>query len=500
MVVGLFRRVQFARALRSRRFAWLWSGQTISAMGDGAFFTALAWQVLLLTGSATAMGIALVAQSIPLVLFMLVGGVVADRLPRRLTLLWSDGGRAVVTLIVAVLGFFGYLQFWHLVALAALFGLAEAFFRPAYQSIPPELVPVEDLPSANALSSFTRSISTLIGPAIGAALVAISSPAGAFAFDGLTFVISAVCLLMMGRVDGQARPVAPTVAVPDMTDMADVAPFASAVRMGASYAPAEGESALAPAGVGLLPSAQVDAPVLVGANVAASKRRGLRGVFADIREGVSYVTGSTFLWLTIALASLGNVAFAPLQVALPRLVHDTFHQGVWLLGAILTTVSIGSILATLVMGQFKRIRHRGIVGYVSLIISSAGVALFGVPLGMFGVGALHLGALGFSLGGAGGLSAEATLALVGGAIMGAGLGVFEIIWVTTMQEIVPPDKLGRVSSVDWLGSLCLQPIGLVVVGALTDVIGPAGVFIAGGLFSALLTLLGLLSRNIRQLD
>jgi MFS family permease len=234
----------------------------------------------------------------------------------------------------------------------------------------------------------------------------------------------------------------------------------------------------------------------VSANGAASKRRGLRGVVADIREGVSYVTGSTFLWLTIALASLGNVAFAPLQVALPRLVHDTFHQGVWLLGAILTTVSIGSILATLVMGQFKRIRHRGIVGYVSLIVSSAAVALFGVPLGMFGVGALHLGALG----GAGGLSAEATLALVGGAIMGAGLGVFEIIWVTTMQEIVPPDKLGRVSSVDWLGSLCLQPIGLVVVGVLTDVIGPAGVFIAGGIFSALLTLLGLLSRDIRQLD
>ena len=268
--------------------------------------------------------------------------------------------------------------------------------------------------------------------------------------------------------------------------MAPIATIASAIGIGAPYAAAEG--------------AHVDAPVPVSASGATSQRRGLRGVLADIREGISYVTGSTFLWLTIALASLGNVAFAPLQVALPRLVHDTFHQGVWLLGAILTTVSIGSILATLVMGQFKRIRHRGIVSYVSLIISSAAVALFGVPLGMFGVGALHLGALGFSLGGASGLSAEATLALVGGAIMGAGLGIFEIIWVTTMQEIVPPDKLGRVSSVDWLGSLCLQPVGLVVVGALTDVIGPAGVFVAGGVFSALLTLLGLLSRNIRQLD
>ncbi len=481
MLVRVVRRVQFARALRSRRFAWLWSGQTISAMGDGAFFTALAWQVLLLTGSAAAMGVALVAESIPMVLFMLVGGVVADRLPRRLTMLWSDGGRAVVTLLVAALGFSGHLRFWHLIVLAALFGLAEAFFRPAYQSIPPELVPVEDLPSANALSSFTRSVTTLIGPAIGAALITIASPAGAFAFDGFTFVVSAVCLLLMGRVDGQARPAPGASAASGVSE-------ASAVGVGATRAPTEFDGELALAGVGLLTSAQVEAAapadLTQSAQSAQAERAGVRGVIADIREGISYVTGSTWLWLTIALASLGNVAFAPLQVALPRLVHDTFHDGVWLLGAILTAVSIGSILATLVMGQFKRIRHRGIVGYVSLLVSSAAVALFGVPFGaMLGVPTLGPAIL-----------------LASGAVMGAGLGVFEIIWATTMQELVPPDKLGRVSSVDWLGSLCLQPIGLAVVGVLTDIIGPAWVFVAGGLFSFLLILLGLMSRSIRALD
>jgi len=472
-VVG---RMQFARSLRSRRFAWLWSGQTISAMGDGAFLTALAWQVLVLTGSATAMGVALVAQSIPLILFMLVGGVVADRLPRRLTLLWSDGGRAVVTLAVAALGFTHHLQFWHLVALTALFGLAEAFFRPAYQSIPPELVPVEDLPSANALSSFTRSISTLIGPAVGATLVAVASPAGAFAFDGLTFVISAICLVAMGRVDSPRRAEVPAAAAGEVV----------AVGVGVGEV-AGAAAALAEAELALKDAASAS---------AEPARRGVRGMLSDIREGLAYVTGSTWLWLTIALASLGNVAYAPLQVSLPRLVHDTFHQGVWLLGAILTALSVGSILSTLVVGQFKRIRHRGLVAYISLIISGLAVALFGVPLSRFGVGAVHVG----GLGGAGGLSAEATLALVSSVVMGAGLGVFEIIWATTMQELVPPDKLGRVSSVDWMGSLCLQPIGLALVGALTDVIGPAWMFAAGGLVSAATVLLGLLSRQIRQLD
>ncbi|HET9109390.1 MAG TPA: MFS transporter [Ktedonobacterales bacterium] len=484
MLARVFGRVRFARALRSRRFAWLWSGQTISAVGDGAFFTALAWQVLLLTGSGTAMGMALVAQSIPLVLFMLIGGVVADRLPRRLTLLWSDGGRAVVTLIVAALGFSGRLQFWHLIALAALFGFAEAFFRPAFQSIPPELVPVEDLPSANALSSFTRSVTTLIGPAVGAALVSVISPAGAFAFDGVTFVISAVCLVMMGRIDGQPRTARVGAGAIERVETRESVGVASATV--AAVAPIGPLTSLAE---GELLAERAEAAAAPASPAAEEARRGLRGVLADIREGLAYVTGSTWLWLTIALASLGNIALAPLQVALPRLVHDTFHQGVWLLGAILTALSLGSIISTLVMGQFRRIRHRGYVGYLALTISGATIALIGLPLGAFGARPLVAG-----------LAVAPVLALASATVAGLGLGVFEIIWATTMQELVPPDKLGRVSSVDWLGSLCLQPVGLGLVGALTDVIGPAWVFVAGGLFSTLLTLLGLTARGIRELD
>jgi DHA3 family tetracycline resistance protein-like MFS transporter len=241
----------------------------------------------------------------------------------------------------------------------------------------------------------------------------------------------------------------------------------------------EEASELAPVSAGLLPGVQLDAPTPTDAPAAVKRGRGLRGIIADIREGVGYVTRSPWLWVTIMIASLGNVAFAPLQVAMPRLVRDTYHQGVWLLGAILTAVAVGSIITTLVMGQFKRTRHRGIVAYSALVVSSSALALFGAPL------VLQVGP---------------AFALASGALLGAGLGVFELIWTTTMQEIVPADKLGRVSSVDWLGSLSLQPIGLAVMGALTDAIGPAWVFIVGGVFSLLLTLLGLLSRGIRELD
>jgi MFS family permease len=159
-------RLRFARALRSRPFALLWLGQTISTLGDGACLTALAWQVLILTGSGAAMGVVLIATAIPRVLFMLLGGVIADRLPRRLVMLWADAGRAAAVGAIALLSYTNSLQFWHLIALGLLFGLSQAFFLPAYQSIAPQLVEVEALPSANALNSLTREIGRLVGPAL----------------------------------------------------------------------------------------------------------------------------------------------------------------------------------------------------------------------------------------------------------------------------------------------------------------------------------------------
>ncbi len=459
MFQASMRRMTFARALRSRRFALLWSGQTISALGDGAFFTALAWQVLTLTGSGTAMGLALVAESIPIVLFMLVGGVVADRLPRRLTMLWSDSGRAIVALVVAGLGVARLLQFWHLLVLAFVFGLAEAFFRPAYQSIPPELVPPDDLPSANALTSLSRNVSTLIGPALGAALVGFSSASLAFAFDGLTFIVSAVCLVMMGRVD--ERPL-PSAASASLATTSEAGVEAILAARAAEDAPMPG-----------VVTAEIEVPA------PARPANGVRGLLADIREGIGYITGSTWLWLTIALAALGNVAMAPLQVTLPKLVRDTYHQGVWLLGATLSATAIGSIGAALVMGQIGRMRRRGVLAYLGLLLTNIAEIAFGLPIAR---------------------QLAPGLPLAAGALIGVGLGVFEIIWITTLQELVPSDKLGRVSSVDWMGSLLFQPIGLAVVGALTDVIGPSWMFIAGGALNLTLTLIGLSSRAIRSLD
>jgi hypothetical protein len=187
--------LRWGRALRSRPFAWLWAGQTCSVLGDAAFFVALVWQVLLLTNSATAIAIVAGAQVVPGVCFFLIGGVAADRLPRWLVLFCSDGGRAVLVLLLALQNWAHLLQFWHLVGLALLFGVVDGFFLPSSEAIRPQLVSKEDLPSANALMVLSQRVSLVVGPLIGTGLIAWTSTTGVFLFDGLTFVVSALSLL-----------------------------------------------------------------------------------------------------------------------------------------------------------------------------------------------------------------------------------------------------------------------------------------------------------------
>jgi len=179
VITAITQKLSFARSLKSRPFAFVWIGQTISNLGDMIFYTALAWQVLSMTGSATAMGVVLVAAEIPRLVFMLIGGVAADRLPRKLIMLWSDGGRGLIILLIALLGWMHVLQFWHLVLQSFLFGFVDGFFNPAVRAITPELVEKDDLASANSLNSLSQTMSQLLGPALGATLVVLISPNGA---------------------------------------------------------------------------------------------------------------------------------------------------------------------------------------------------------------------------------------------------------------------------------------------------------------------------------
>lgn len=158
-------------AFRFSSFLNLWLARTISSLGDAVFLTALLWQVILSTGSGTAMGAVLLAQTVPRLIFLAIGGVIADHLPKRLIMFWSDLGRATVMFLIIFLSWWHSLQLWHLVALAIIFGIVDGFFIPASQAIVPELVEKEVLTSANASLSLSEQLSELVGPVLGGDLL-----------------------------------------------------------------------------------------------------------------------------------------------------------------------------------------------------------------------------------------------------------------------------------------------------------------------------------------
>src|SRR5216684_2584343 len=213
-------RLHFARAFRSRPFTLLWVGQTVSVLGDAVFNVAIAWEVLLLTGSATAMSLILIAQWAPRIVFLLLGGVIADRMSRRLLMLWADAGCGCIVMVVAWLSWAHLLQFWHLIALAPLFGIVSSFFDPAYQAIMPQLVETEALSAANSLNMLSRNLGFLLGPMLGAGCITLFGQASAFTFDGLTFFISALFLLALRLPHSSAVLPPRSIALANSTDAA----------------------------------------------------------------------------------------------------------------------------------------------------------------------------------------------------------------------------------------------------------------------------------------
>ncbi len=181
-------------ALSRSAFRLLFAGRTVSSFGDRLVPVALAFAVLDLTGSVVALGLVLAAQTVPLLGFVLLGGVWADRLPRQLVMLASDAVRAVAQGVSAALLLTGHAQVWELIVLQALYGSAAGFFAPAATAVVPQTVDGSELQQANALLGLTDSVSALVGPAVAGVLVATLGPGWGLAIDATTFVASAAFL------------------------------------------------------------------------------------------------------------------------------------------------------------------------------------------------------------------------------------------------------------------------------------------------------------------
>jgi MFS family permease len=185
------RLAQLPRVLRHRDFRLLWLAQSSTVIGDNIVLVALALFVVQDTGSATDLGLVLAAQSLPLVAFLLIGGVWADRLPRHRVMIATDLLRFILHALLAVLIFSGGVQIWQLVAIEAVFGSAEAFFRPAAIGLLPQTVPEAEIQQATAITTMSNNVAEFAGPALATALVLGAGAGWAFALDAATFLLSA---------------------------------------------------------------------------------------------------------------------------------------------------------------------------------------------------------------------------------------------------------------------------------------------------------------------
>jgi len=414
------------RSLRHRPFALLWAGQTVSRLGDSLHRIALAWWVLEKTGSATAMGTVLVLSQIPMLIFLLIGGIVVDRFPRIRIMFISDVLCGLIVAFVAVFSWLDILEIWHIYIASLLFGFVGAFFFPAYQSIVPQITPPDMLTSANSLNGLSRRITGIIGPSIGAALVLAGGTSLTFALDALSFFISALFVFPLLRGN-----VSETQSVEKVS-----------------------ETPVKP----------------------RSMKETIKQGFVDLRQGFNAVITVPWIWVTILIYGFVNMSEAsPRAVAMPFLIKNDLGADVGLLGIFGSAFSIGFIVGAILLGQFKRLRKRGIISYLTPLTQGILLLFFGFkfPIPVL-IGSMFVYGFTFS--------------------------VFGLIWNNTLQEMVPHEMLGRVYSIDALGSFVFMPIGFALAGWATDLIGAPTVFLIGGFSTIALALIGLSHPAIRNLD
>jgi DHA3 family tetracycline resistance protein-like MFS transporter len=274
---------------------------------------AVAWQAFELSNTPTALSIVGVAWTLPTVLLLLPGGMLSDRIDRRLLMVGADILRALAIGAVAVLSLTGALELWMLLVLVALYGVGDALFLPSATAITPMLVPPEQLVEANALEYLVRPFALrFAGPALGGLLVATVGAGTGFAVDAASFAVSGVFV------------------------------FAIKPRPWPKAAPGSARSAI-----------------------------------AEIRTGLGYVRREPWLWATLAAAGLSIFAFyGPLQVLLPFHLKNDLGLGPGTFGAVLAAGGVGSIAAAFAVGQRGLPRKMITWMYVGWALATLEVALF----------------------------------------------------------------------------------------------------------------------------
>jgi MFS family permease len=306
-------------AFTYRDFRVQWFGACTSSIGTWMQLVAQNWLVLSLTGSAFYLGLDAFLQQLPILLFTLIGGVIADRHDRRRTLLASQYIQMATSGTLAALMYFGVVEIWHILVLSFATGVAQAFGGPAYQSLVPSLVAKKDLPNAVALNSIQFNIARVLGPLLFALTLGVFTAWGysepqamnaCFALNASSFLVVIYTLMSL--------------------HVKHIPPAAS-----------------------------------------GSMRRELAG-------GLSYVRQhGTLVALIVLAATTTFLGFAVLTF-LPIFAQRVFHQGAGTYSQLMAFSGAGSVVGALVVAWLGRF-HR--MGLTALVVQAAyGVLILGFAL------------------------------------------------------------------------------------------------------------------------
>jgi MFS family permease len=189
------------RALRHRNYRLFWSGQLVSLAGTWMQTVAQAWLILLLTNDPFWLGAEAFARFLPILVFGLFGGVVADQLPKRRAIVFTQAAQMCLAFALGILAATGTVQVWHVLLLSFLLGCTNALDLPMRQAFVVEMVGREDVGNAVALNSTAFNVARIIGPAIGGLAIAVVGVAWCFLLNGFSFVAVIIGLLLMRESD-----------------------------------------------------------------------------------------------------------------------------------------------------------------------------------------------------------------------------------------------------------------------------------------------------------
>src|SRR6266481_1595528 len=303
-------------ALRHRNFRLFWFGQLISLIGTWMQTTAQAWLVLELTHSAWLLGVVGALQFLPVLILSLFGGVLADRLPKRTVLLFTQSSAMLQAVILWVLVATGHVQIWQVLLLASLLGLTNSLDMPTRQAFVVEMVGREDLPNAVALNSSLFNMARILGPGLGGILIAWLGVAPLFLLNGISFiaVIIGLSMIDMHQLHAQVRR--------------------ETLQHG-THGP---------------------------------------GTLKSLREGLAYVRNTPSVLLVIAVVGIVSLFGINFNVVLPLFATDVLHAGPEGFGFISSAFGLGSLISALWLAwsnQKPSIRYMLLSGFAFCILEGA---------------------------------------------------------------------------------------------------------------------------------